>query len=74
MEKALSEISAMPGRIQGKQVDKLEKIFDTVVDIDADKKQKYENIFKNLEKNSTFISENDKEILNEILTDLSKYS
>ena len=72
--KALSEINAMPGRIKTKQYSELEKVFNTVIDIDSDKKQKYENIFKNLGKNSTFISENDKETLDEILSDLSKYS
>jgi len=64
----------MPGRIKTKQYSELEKVFNTVIDIDSDKKQKYENIFKNLGKNSTFISENDKETLDEILSDLSKYS
>ena len=66
LEKAWEHISGIPNTMKSKQAWKLEKIFDTVLDIDKTKIQKYETYLKDW--NMT------EENLSDIYSDLKKYS
>ena len=74
LEKFAWEIAALPTTVQNKQAQRLEKIFDTVMDIDPTHKAKYLDSLNNIESNLWSIGNLDKDNLDKVFEQFEKYS
>ena len=72
LERLASTINSYPGRLMWKQAAELEKIFDTVVDINPNIKQEYINSLDSIAR--WVIWDSDKDNLNKIFEQFDKYS